>query len=36
MKKCVICGNPCETKDQNDLDDICEECPMNELFELLD
>lgn len=30
------CKYPCQTKDQNDLDDICEECPMNELFELLD
>ena len=25
-----------ECEDQNELDDICDECPMNELTELLD
>ena len=35
-----FCENYCkfsqECKDQNELDDICDECPMNELTELLD
>lgn len=30
------CKFPQECKDQNELDDICDECPMNELTELLD
>ena len=30
------CKFPQECKNQNELDIICEECPMNELAELLD
>ena len=30
------CKYPYVIKKQDELDDICENCPMNELFELLD
>ncbi len=29
------CKFPCEIKEQEDLEKICNECPMNELFNLL-
>lgn len=30
------CKYPCKTKNQDELDEICESCPMNELADLLD
>ncbi len=30
------CKYPCVMKDQDELDEICAKCPMNDLFELLD
>lgn len=30
------CKHPCAVKDRDKPDDICSECPVNELFELLD
>ena len=30
------CKFPCEISDQDKLDEVCEKCPMNKMFDLLD
>ncbi len=30
------CKFACEIKDPDELDEVCNKCPMNEMFELLD